>query len=82
MGDILKLTEEDIKLRYITPSICDKGWSFEDISMEAKVKLTDGRINLSGNFVARGKAKYADYLLYLYQVERLPCSIPYGEQQL
>ena len=64
MDDILKLTEEDIKLRYITPSICDKGWSFEDISMEAKVKLTDGKINLRGNFVARGKAKYADYLLY------------------
>lgn len=32
--------------------------------METKVKLTDGKINLRGNFVARGKAKFADYVLY------------------
>lgn len=58
------LSEEDIKLRFITPSILCKGWSVEDITMETKVKLTDGKINLRGNFVARGKAKYADYVLY------------------
>ena len=58
------LSEEDIKLRYITPAILNKGWSVEDITMETKVKLTDGRINLRGNLVARGKAKYADYMLY------------------
>ena len=89
MDDILKLTEEDIKLRFITPSICDKGWSFEDISMEAKVKLTDGRINLRGNFVARGKAKYADYLLYynratpiaIIEAKDANHSISYGLQQ-
>ena len=60
----LQLSEEDIKLRYITPAIRDKEWSFDDISMEARVQLTDGRINLRGNLVARGKAKYADYMLY------------------
>lgn len=64
MIDIHELTEEDIKLRYITPSILDKGWSVENITMETKVKLTDGKINLRGNFVARGKAKFADYVLY------------------
>ena len=64
MEDIHSLSEEDIKLRYITPAITQKGWSVNDISMEAKVKLTDGKINLRGNLVARGKAKYADYLLY------------------
>ena len=32
--------------------------------METKVKLTDGKINLRGNFVSRGKAKFADYVLY------------------
>ena len=64
MEDIYSLSEEDIKLRYITPAITQKGWSVNDISMEAKVKLTDGKINLRGNLVARGKAKYADYLLY------------------
>ena len=50
------LTEEDIKLRYITPSIVNKGWSVQDITMETKVKLTDGKINLRGNLVSRGKA--------------------------
>ena len=64
MDNILALSEEDIKLRHITPSILQKGWSVEDITMETKVKLTDGKINLRGNLVARGKAKYADYVLY------------------
>lgn len=64
MIDIQQLSEEDIKLRYITPSIVDKGWSVDNITMETKVKLTDGKINLRGNLVSRGKAKYADYVLY------------------
>ena len=64
MDNVLELSEEDIKLRYITPSILQKGWAVEDITMETKVKLTDGKINLRGNLVARGKAKYADYVLY------------------
>ena len=62
--DIHSLSEEDIKLRYITPAILNKGWAFEDISMEMQVKLTDGKINLKGNLVSRGKPKYADYVLY------------------
>ena len=64
IDDVYSLSEEDIKLRYITPAITKQGWSVNDISMEAKVKLTDGKINLRGNLVARGKPKYADYLLY------------------
>ncbi len=60
----LLLSEEDIKLRYITPAILSKDWSVKEINMEAKVKLTDGKINLRGNIVARGKAKYADYMLF------------------
>ena len=62
--DIHSLSEEDIKLRFITPSILSKDWAFEDISMEMQVKLTDGKINLKGNMVARSKPKYADYVLY------------------
>ncbi len=58
----LQLSEEDIKLRYITPSILRQGWIAKDIAMEAKI--TDGKINLRGNFVARGKAKKADYMLF------------------
>lgn len=61
---VLSLSEEDIKLRYITPAIMQKGWSVDDITMETKVKITDGKMNLRGNLVARGKAKYADYVLY------------------
>jgi len=57
--EVYSLSEEDIKLRYITPAIMEKGWSVKDITMETKVKLTDGKINLRGNLVARGKAKYA-----------------------
>ena len=53
MDDIHSLSEEDIKLRYITPAILAKGWSVQDITMETKVKLTDGKINLRGNLVAR-----------------------------
>ena len=64
MDDIHSLSEEDIKLRYITPAILAKGWSVQDITMETKVKLTDGKINLRGNLVARNKAKFADYILY------------------
>ncbi len=64
MDDVYSLSEEDIKLRYITPAILQKEWSVDDITMETRVKLTDGKINLRGNLVARGKAKYADYMLY------------------
>ena len=64
VDDVHALSEEDIKLRYITPAILNKGWSVTDITMETKVKLTDGKINLRGNLVARGKAKFADYMLY------------------
>ena len=64
MDNIQALSEEDIKYRFITPSIEKQGWKKEDITMETKVKLTDGKINLRGNLVARGKAKYADYVLY------------------
>lgn len=62
--DIRSLSEEDIKLRYITPAILKKGWSVNDITMETQVKITDGKINLRGNIVARSKPKFADYMLY------------------
>ena len=87
--DILSLSEEDIKLRYITPAIMAKGWSVNDITMETKVKLTDGKINLRGNLVARGKAKYADYMLYYNRANPIAIveakdanhSISFGMQQ-
>ena len=59
-----QMTEEDIKLNYITPAIISKGWQ-DKITMETAVKLTDGRINLKGNFAFREAPKKADYLLYV-----------------
>ena len=56
------MSEEDIKLQYITPSIISK-WDRGKITMEPQI--TDGRINLKGNFVFREKPKRADYILYL-----------------
>lgn len=58
------LSEEDVKLRFITPAILKKGWSVEDITMETTVKLTDGKINMKGNLAARCRPKFADYVLY------------------
>ena len=58
----LLLSEEDIKLRYITPAITSKGWALNEISMEAKI--TDGKINLKGNLLVREKPKKADYMLF------------------
>ena len=56
------MSEEDIKRQYITPAIESK-WNSKKITMETKI--TDGKINLRGNMVAREKPKRADYLLYL-----------------
>ena len=57
-----KMSEEDVKLQYITPAIISK-WDRGKITMETQV--TDGKINLKGNFVFREKPKRADYILYL-----------------
>lgn len=57
-----QMSEEDIKLQYITPAITAK-WDITKITMETNI--TDGRINLKGNFVTREKPKHADYVLYL-----------------
>ena len=62
--DKKQMTEEDIKLNFITPALLTKGWQ-NKITMETAVKLTDGRVNLKGNIVVREAPKKADYLLYL-----------------
>lgn len=62
--DKKQMTEEDIKLNYITPAILAKGWK-DKITMETKVQFTDGKINLRGNLVSRESPKKADYILFL-----------------
>ena len=57
-----QMSEEDIKFHYITSAITAK-WDNQHITLETKI--TDGRINLKGNVVAREKPKRADYVLYL-----------------
>ena len=49
-----QMSEEDIKFHYITPAITAK-WDKQHITLETKI--TDGRINLKGNIVAREKPK-------------------------
>ena len=56
------LTEEDIKLRYITPAINNAGWKNEHIRME--YYFTDGRVIFQGKVHARQTGKKADYLLF------------------
>ena len=84
--DKKQMTEEDIKLQYITPAIQAK-WGPDRITMETKI--TDGRINLKGNIVIREKPKKADYVLYLNKNKPIAIveakdnnhSISYGLQQ-
>lgn len=57
-----KLSEEDVKLRYITPAVEKAGWDkFTQIQME--YPFTDGMVLVKDGFVTRGKKKSADYLL-------------------
>ena len=80
------MTEEDIKLQFITPAVTDK-WSRGKITMETRI--TDGKINLKGNLAFREKPKRADYLLYLsannpiavIEAKDNTHSISYGLQQ-
>ena len=81
-----QMTEEDIKLRYITPAITAT-WKLNQITMETKI--TDGKINLKGNLVVREKPKKADYVLYLNDAKPIAIveakdnkhTVSYGIQQ-
>lgn len=67
MSEILAkrdMTEEDIKLNFITPALQTRGWQ-NKITMETRVQFTDGKMNIKGNIVAREPAKKADYILYI-----------------
>ena len=57
-----QMSEEDIKLHFITPAITSK-WNSKKITMETKI--TDGRVNVKDNLTRRESPKRVDYLLYL-----------------
>lgn len=58
-----QMSEEDIKLNFITPALVSRGWQ-NRITMETSVQFTDGKIVLTGNVPSRGAPKKADYVLY------------------
>lgn len=57
------LSEEDIKMKYITPAIEKAGWDIKK-QVRAEYTLTDGRVIVRGNVATRGKKKRADYVLF------------------
>lgn len=58
-----EMTEEDIKLQFITPAIECAGWD-KHKQIKLEYNFTDGRVIVRGNITARGKRKRTDYLLY------------------
>lgn len=57
------LSESDIKAKYITPAILNSGWD-EQTQLGREIFFTDGRIYVKGQLTARGKRKFADYILF------------------
>jgi len=57
-----RLTEEDVKLRYITPAITETaGWRKEQLRME--LIITPGQVIVQGTKTKRGEIGKADYVL-------------------
>ena len=56
-----RLTEEEVKHRYITPAIEAAGWAKTQIRME--YPFTAGQVIVRGTTTARGQKKKADYVL-------------------
>ena len=54
-------SEEDVKLKFITPNIISKWDVMKQVTME--YYFTAGRVIVRGNLTSRGKPKRADYLL-------------------
>jgi len=63
-----KLTEEDVKARYITPALLNNGWTLDQMKMEKTIrrdaKFTDGKVIIKGKTARRGNPLKADYVLY------------------
>jgi type I restriction enzyme R subunit len=57
------LSERDICTKFITPAVQKAGWDVI-AQLREQVYFTKGRIIVRGKLVTRGKAKFADYVLY------------------
>jgi type I restriction enzyme R subunit len=67
-----EMTEEDIRLNYITPAIEGANWDRKKQILTEKY-FTDGRVVFQGGFHSRKSGKKADYILYYTQ--NLPIAI-------
>lgn len=82
------LSERDICTKFITPAVRRAGWD-EMSQIREEVSFTKGRIMVRGKLVSRGKAKRADYILYikpniplaLIEAKENNCSVGEGMQQ-
>lgn len=59
------MTEEEVKLRFITPAIENAGWNKKQIRME--FPITAGKIVVRGNIAKRLPKLKADYVLFYKQ---------------
>ena len=57
------LSEDDTSAKFITPALYKAGWA--EAAIRRQVAFTAGRIIVRGKLVTRGKAKRADYVLYM-----------------
>ena len=62
-SDKKSLSERDICTKFITPAVQQAGWDVQ-AQIREEVYFTKGRIIVRGKLVTRGKAKFADYILY------------------
>lgn len=58
----IEMSEEDVRAKYIDPSIRKAGWN-EETQIRREVSFTNGRIFVKNGKVTRGKRKKADYIL-------------------
>ena len=62
MVNIKELSEEDIKIKYITPAIQKSNWDIQT-QVRCEYYYTAGKMNVRENVATRGKRKFVDYLL-------------------
>ena len=62
MVNIKELSEEDIKLKYITPAIQKSNWDIQN-QVRCEYYYTAGKMNVRENVAIRDKRNFVDYLL-------------------
>ena len=72
------LSERDVCTKLITPAVERAGWDIQS-QVREEVSLTAGMVMVRGHLVARGKAKRADYVLYLKP--NLPLAVIEAKEQ-